>query len=217
MTQISTGNHQTQVVDGHLAPPSAVSGQKTDCMSSATVRSDTQVLRANTANEPVTLFLLLSELSHGADKKQPPHVAYFEHSALQCNLVVTYRNIASKTRREEGAWPENPRLGGIVLSCRVVPGCQSDGAQNGIPEDCSEDILGYDMQETLYADVPLTMVVPKPKANSIMQVSILFTYALSATHYFSGEMPSRLLSHLLRPPSSAHIHANLDSPPWPPP
>lgn len=37
-------------------------------MSSATVRSDTLVLRANIANEPVTLFLLLSELSHGADK-----------------------------------------------------------------------------------------------------------------------------------------------------
>lgn len=73
------------------------------------------------------------------------------------------------------------------------------------------------MQETLYAESPLTMVVPKPKTNSMMQVSILFMYALSATHYYSGEMPSRLLSHLLRPPSSAQNHANLDSSPWPPP
>ena len=35
----------------------------------------------------------------------------------------------------------------VALSCRVVPGCQTDGAQNGMPEDCSEDILGCDKEE----------------------------------------------------------------------
>lgn len=39
-----------------------------DCRSSGTVRSDIQVLRANISMDPVTLSLLLSELSHGGNK-----------------------------------------------------------------------------------------------------------------------------------------------------
>ena len=58
---------------------------------------------------PVTLSLVLSELSHGANKNSRFVCRLFESSALQCNLAVTYCNIASKTRREEGAWPEIPR------------------------------------------------------------------------------------------------------------
>lgn len=66
MVEISTGYHQTQIVDASSSANCRLGPD--DCTSSGTVRSDILVLRANISNDPVTLSLLLSELSHGANE-----------------------------------------------------------------------------------------------------------------------------------------------------
>lgn len=73
-----------------------------DCTSSTTVGSDNsgacRPATPYTQTNPVTLSLLLSELSHGANKNSRFVCRLFESSALRCNLAVTYCNIASETR-----------------------------------------------------------------------------------------------------------------------